>query len=172
MMYTRTLGTTNERLTTVGVRFKSADDQIQYAAPVAVLMIPFTSQKERSFMPAFITRIAEHTRFRDDRFTPNPLAENNRVKVMVVCFEPGQFIPVHRPEVDLTLTVVEGTGTVVAGDEEHEVRPGTVVFAPAGAPRGIRATTRLVALSVVTPPPTDADHAQVRAGLKARPEPS
>ena len=118
-------------------------------------------------MPAFVTSLSDHARFRDQQFTPNPLVENERVKVMVVGFEPGQFIPVHEPEVDLTFVVLEGTGTIVAGGQEQEVGPGVVAFAPAGEPRGVRAAeTRMTALSIVTPPPTEADHAKVREGLR------
>ena len=118
-------------------------------------------------MPAVITRLAEHTRFRDEEFTPVPLVQNERVKVMALFLEPGQFIPVHRPKVDLMLTVIAGMGTVVAGTEEQEVGPGTVAFVPAGVRRGVAAKTRMTALSVVTPPPAEADHAEVRAGLRA-----
>ncbi len=83
------------------------------------------------FVPAFRDRVA----FAKKRFNPVALAGNERVKVLLVCLEPGQFIPVHQPGVDLTLAVLEGKG-------------------------------RLVAFHIVTPPPTEADHAGVVAMLK------
>lgn len=86
--------------------------------------------------------------------------------MLLVCLEPEQFIPVHRPGVDLTVAVLEGEGRLVVGDREETIAPGAIAFAPAGTPRGIRATTRLVVLNVVTPPPTEADHAEVVAGLQ------
>ncbi len=104
--------------------------------------------------------------FRPDRFTPVPVAENERARVLLVCLEPGQFIPVHRPGVDLTLVVLEGEGRLVTGDREGAARPGVIAFVPAGEARGLKATTRLVALTVVTPPPTDADHAEVVSALQ------
>jgi quercetin dioxygenase-like cupin family protein len=67
---------------------------------------------------------------------------------------------------DLTIAVLEGEGTLALGDHEEAIGPGTVAFAPAGTARGLRAATRLVVLNVVTPPPTDADHAGVAAGLR------
>jgi quercetin dioxygenase-like cupin family protein len=79
--------------------------------------------------------------------------------------EAGQFIPVHRPQVDMTFVVLEGEGSIAAGGREEAVRPGTVAFVPAGEDRGVKAKTRLLALHVVTPPPTQADHAGVMAGL-------
>lgn len=105
--------------------------------------------------------------FHPERFNPITLAENERAKVILACFEPGQFIPVHRPGVDLTLIVLEGEGQIVAGDREETVQAGAVAFVPAGERRGIKAKTRLVILHVVTPPPTQEDHVQVMAGLRA-----
>ncbi len=104
--------------------------------------------------------------FRPGRFNPVTLAENPRVKVILACLEPGQFIPVHRPGVDITIVGLEGEGLLVAGEHEGRIHPGTVAFVPAGEARGLRAETRLVVLNVVTPAPTDADHVDVLAKLK------
>jgi quercetin dioxygenase-like cupin family protein len=116
-------------------------------------------------MSAIITTSKSAAAFKPERFNPVVLAENPRVKVILVCLEPGQFIPVHRPGVDMALVVLEGEGMLVAGEQEEAARPGVVAFVPAGESRGLKAQTRLVALHVVTPPPTPADHAGVAAGL-------
>lgn len=113
------------------------------------------------------TTYQDVVQFSSDRFTPITVAESDRTRVIVACFEPGQFIPVHTPGVDLTLTVLEGEGTLVAGDQESDVAPGTVAFVPAGEARGITASSRLITLFAVTPPPTEADHRDVVAGLKS-----
>ncbi len=68
-----------------------------------------------------ITAYQDSIAFRPERFNPVVLAENPRVKVILVCLEPGQFIPVHRPGVDMALVVLEGEGLLVAGDRESEV---------------------------------------------------
>jgi quercetin dioxygenase-like cupin family protein len=115
---------------------------------------------------ARVLRYQAAVTFRPERFTAVPVSENARVRVLLVCLEPGQFIPVHRPGVDLTLVVLEGEGRLLAGERESEVGPGLVAFVPAGEARGLLATCRLVALTVVTPPPTEADHAGVVAGLR------
>lgn len=116
-------------------------------------------------MSVIITTIEGASAFKPGRFNPVVLAENQRVKVVLVCMEPGQFIPVHRPGVDMTLVILEGEGMLVAGEQEEAASPGVVAFVPAGENRGLKAQTRLVALHVVTPPPTQADHAGVAAGL-------
>ena len=104
--------------------------------------------------------------FRSDRFNPIELARTPNTKVVLACFEPGQFIPVHQPGVDLTLLVLEGTGHFADDSGEHPLQPGALAFVPAGGQRGVRAESRMVVLHVVSPPPTEADHAGVAAGLK------
>ncbi len=118
-------------------------------------------------MSEFLQSFKEAEEFRPEKFNPVVLAENERTKVILACFEPDQFIPVHRPGVDLTLVVLQGEGTVVAGESEEEVSPGAVAFVPAGEARGIKARTRMTLLHVVTPPPTEEDHTEVMAGLQS-----
>ena len=93
---------------------------------------------------------------------------SDRMKVVCGYFEPGQFIPVHAPESDVTITVQSGTGTVREGDTEHAVAPGDVVVADAGTERGVKADddARLEAVLVTAPPPTDAEHDPVREGIR------
>lgn len=105
-------------------------------------------------------------RFQPERFAPVSVGETERMRVVLTCFEPGQFIPVHSPAVDMALVVLEGEGTVVAGEEEARVGPGALIVVPAGQSRGVHAATRLVAVHVVSPPPREQDHAQVQSGLQ------
>jgi quercetin dioxygenase-like cupin family protein len=116
--------------------------------------------------PLILTDYRDASRFSAERFTPVPLAETERVRAVLTCFEPGQYIPVHEPAVDMALIVLEGEGQVVAGDQETLVGPGAIVLVPAGQARGIKASTRLVAAHLVAPPPGEQDHARVRAGLQ------
>jgi quercetin dioxygenase-like cupin family protein len=104
--------------------------------------------------------------FRPERFNPVPLAAGEYLKAVLICLEPGQFIPIHRPGVDMLLIVLEGEGGLIAGEQRGAASPGTVVFVPAGEERAVKATSRLVALHVVSPPPTGKDHAEVMARLK------
>lgn len=60
---------------------------------------------------------------------------------------------VHR-QYDEVYYVLSGTGTVTIADEEHPLRPGTVVVLPAGTPHALRAApgTRLEFVIFGTPP--------------------
>jgi len=117
-------------------------------------------------MAVLLSSYREAVSFKPEKFNPVAIAANSRLKAVLTCLEPGQFIPVHRTGVDMFLLVLEDEGQLVAGDKEELAGPGTTVFVPAGEARGLKASTRLVAFHVVSPPPTEADHVEVAARLR------
>ena len=108
-----------------------------------------------------VGRALDLAEFAADGFGRRILFGNDRLRVVLAAFEPGQEIPIHTPGVDLVMSILDGVGEVRAGDQVHSVKAGDVVIVPAGSERGVRARTRLVALHVVSPPPTEADHRRV-----------
>ena len=107
--------------------------------------------------------------FAAEGFGRRTLVETDRLRVVVAALEEGQQIPLHAPPLDLVMTIVEGTGEVMAGDRVSAVRAGDVVVVPAGETRGLRALGgRLLAVNVVSPPPGPGDHSHAAA---AWPEP-
>ncbi|QZX99372.1 cupin domain-containing protein [Halobaculum rubrum] len=110
----------------------------------------------------------EEREYDDDRFSAVEAFRSDRMKVVCGYFEPGQFIPVHAPSSDVTISVRSGTGIVRDGQIDRRVEPGDVVVVEAGIDRGVEADEdgRLEALLVTAPPPTDAEHEPVRAGLQ------
>jgi quercetin dioxygenase-like cupin family protein len=127
---------------------------------------PLNLPQQEKPMGVLLSSYLDRAAFAKDRFNPVVLSGNERVRIVLVCCEAGQFIPVHQPGVDLTFVILEGEGRLVAGAQEEHVRAGAIAFIPAGEARGLKAETRLVALHVVTPPPTAADHAGVADMLK------
>ncbi|APW99580.1 cupin [Halobiforma lacisalsi AJ5] len=117
-------------------------------------------------MPA--TDFDAERQYDDEQFSAQPVFANDRIKVVLGYFEPGQFIPVHAPGSDVAICVRDGSGVVREGDEEHRVEPDDVVVVPADVDRGVRADEdeRLEAMLVTSPPPTDAEHDPVREGLR------
>jgi quercetin dioxygenase-like cupin family protein len=121
---------------------------------------------ERRGMTA--TSVEAEREYDDRRFTAREVSRTERSKTVCGYFEPDQFIPVHAPDSDVTIVVQSGEGVVRDGGEERAVSPGSVVAVPAGEDRGVRADgTRLEAVLVTAPPPTDEEHGPVRRGLKA-----
>lgn len=115
-----------------------------------------------------VTDLDAERRYDDERFSTSPVFRSDRMKVVCGYFEPGQFIPVHAPDSDVAITVRTGSGTIREGETDHRVEPGDVVVVEAGTERGVRADDgeRLEALLVTAPPPTDAEHAPVREGIR------
>lgn len=111
--------------------------------------------------------IKDVAKFAPDRFTAVTLTQTSRSKTMVVGLEPGQAIPVHHPGSDLTMYVIEGRATLVAGDQDlQNAGPGALLIVEAGQARGIRADERTLVLVVVSPPPTQQDHAELAEHFK------
>lgn len=109
-----------------------------------------------------IESIRTLAQFGAERFTPVTLSHTEHSDMKVVGLEAGQAIPVHHPNSDLTMLVIEGEATLVAGDEElAHAGPGAVLHAKAGEARGIHADKRTVVLVVASPPPTPADHREL-----------
>ena len=114
------------------------------------------------------THIDAERAYDDAQFTAKSVHQTDRQKVVLGYFEPGQFIPVHAPDSDVAITVLDGAGVVRDGEDDQRVEPGSVVVVPAGTDRGVRADddSRLEATLVTAPPPTDAEHEPVRRGLQ------
>lgn len=105
--------------------------------------------------------------FGPQRFTPTVVHQTAHSRTMVVGLEPGQAIPVHHPGSDITMFVLDGQATLVAGDKDLEkAGPGAMLIAAAGEARGIRADVRTTVLVVVSPPPTEADHREIMQHFK------
>lgn len=116
-------------------------------------------------MPA--TNFDAERGYDDEHFRTHSVFESERMKVVLGYFLPGQFIPVHAPDSDVTIAIRSGTGIVREGADEHSVAPDDVVVVEAGTHRGVKAdNTRLEALLVTAPPPSDEEHAPVREGLR------
>ncbi len=109
---------------------------------------------------SMIGKASELAQFEPKGFGRRTLVETERLKAVVAALEDGQQIPLHAPQVDLVMTIVEGVGRVMAGEAAQWVRAGDVIVVPAGEMRALRAVGgRLVAVNVVSPPPRDGDHA-------------
>ena len=99
--------------------------------------------------------------FDENRFNPKIVYETDELKVILAYFKKGQYIPVHKPDIDVVLCVLEGEAEVVSGDERTIGVKGDLIVVPKGVKRGINALTELTVLHVVQPSPTQDDHKEV-----------
>ena len=103
--------------------------------------------------------------FGEINFVPNVVYQSTEIKVVLAFFKKDQFIPVHSPEIDLILYIIEGEAEVVAGEKRLSAVKDDLIVIPKGAKRGIKALTALSILHVVQPPPTAEDHKEVHTKL-------
>lgn len=65
-------------------------------------------------MAAILGSYRDAIAFRPERFNPVLVASGSHMKAVLTCLEPGQFIPVHHPGIDMLLIVLKGEGEVVS----------------------------------------------------------
>ncbi len=83
-----------------------------------------------------------HVVFSPNGPQPQVLFENEKFKTVIGGLEAGQKIPSH-PEGAGVYHFLEGTGTMLVGDERFPVKPGATVIVQTGVSRGMIAETRL-----------------------------
>ena len=103
--------------------------------------------------------------FGEQQFSPHVVYQSTDIKVVLAYFKKDQFIPVHSPDVDLILYILDGQAEVVAGNERPTAAKGDLIVIPKGLKRGIKALSELAILHVVQPPPAAEDHNEVHAKL-------
>ena len=93
---------------------------------------------------------------KEDRGFVN-LVDEKYLQINQVCLEPGQQVPQHNANSNVTLTVVRGEGTFHVGDEATRMGPGKLLRVPFQSPMRIQneSKERLAFLVIKTPHPTE-----------------
>ena len=96
--------------------------------------------------------------FRPDRYGKATLFDNEHILVGLNCLKPGQCMEKHAHEIQCRFYfVLEGKGDVWVGDEQKEVAPGMVIWAPAGYIHKIENTGTEPLVLLVGIAPAEAD---------------
>lgn len=85
------------------------------------------------------------------------LVDEKYIQINQVCLEPGQEVPHHDANSNVTLTVVQGEGTFHVGNEMAQMGPGKLLRVPFQSPMSIKngSKKRLVFLVIKTPHPAE-----------------
>ncbi len=105
--------------------------------------------------------------FDEKKFNPKAIYQSDQIRVILAYFKKGQFIPVHTPNIDVVLCILEGEAEVVAGEERIKTKVNDLVIVPKGVKRGLQALTDLTVLHIVQPPPSEEDHKEVQEKMAA-----
>jgi quercetin dioxygenase-like cupin family protein len=91
---------------------------------------------------------------KEDRGFANLVGEKY-LQVNQVCLEPGQQVPHHNANSNVTLMVVHGEGTFHVGDEVARMGPGKLLRVPFQSPMSIKNESehRLAFLVIKAPHP-------------------
>jgi quercetin dioxygenase-like cupin family protein len=101
-----------------------------------------------------IIDLKEKELFKEVRGFAN-LVNEKYLQINQICLEPGQEVPQHNANSNVTLTVVYGEGTFQIGDEVAKMGQGKLLRVPFQSPMGIRneSRERLVFLVFKAPHP-------------------
>ncbi len=104
---------------------------------------------------------------KEDRGFAN-LVDEKYLQMNQVCLEPGQQVPQHNANSNVTLTVVHGEGTFHVGTEVTRMGPGKLLRVPYQSPMSIRNESkgRLAFLVIKTPHPAEVKNFLNEGGAK------
>jgi len=93
---------------------------------------------------------------KEDRGFAN-LVEEKYLQINQVCLEPGQQVPQHNANSNVTLTVIHGEGTFQVGTEVTRMGPGKLLRVPFQSPMNIKndSKDRLAFLVIKAPHPNE-----------------
>ncbi len=106
-------------------------------------------------MSEFLIDPVAHARFEPGRSTKADLVCGAHLFLGLNCFEPGQEQRVHCHDgADKFYLIVSGKARMAVGEDQFEVGPGAVVWAPANVPHGVLvALERTVMMVGLSPTP-------------------
>lgn len=94
----------------------------------------------------------------DNSILSKTLQNDERSKVILFSFAPGQELSAHTAPFPATLYFAKGEADLKLGDEEQQAREGSFAYMPAYLEHGIKAKTHVVMLLTMlkNPRPTKA----------------
>jgi quercetin dioxygenase-like cupin family protein len=93
-------------------------------------------------------RLKEKMKFNKEQFVPNILYASPKVKMPLICLEPGQEIPSHGGHSIGIFYVKEGKGIFMLDNQKIDMEEDTIIIAPEGSSRGMKCVERMVVLAI------------------------
>lgn len=92
--------------------------------------------------------LEEKIKFNKEQFVPNILYVSPKIKMPLICMEPGQEIPPHGGHSVGIFYVQEGKGIFTLDNRKIDMEKGTIIVAPEGSSRGMKCVERMVVLAI------------------------
>jgi quercetin dioxygenase-like cupin family protein len=94
----------------------------------------------------YVPDLRVHTRVPENGILSQTLQNDDRSKVVLFGFAPGQELSAHTAPYPATLTFLKGEASLRLGTDEKEAAEGTFVYMAAKLEHGIKAKTEVVLL--------------------------
>ncbi|MCU1238872.1 MAG: hypothetical protein JWP63_6839 [Candidatus Solibacter sp.] len=94
----------------------------------------------------FVPDLVDKARVPENGILSQTLHSDEKSKVILFGFAPGQELSAHTAPFPATLTFLKGESTLKLGADEQEAIAGTFVFMPPNLQHGIKAKTGVVML--------------------------
>ncbi|HHT9158729.1 MAG: hypothetical protein A2099_01600 [Planctomycetes bacterium GWF2_39_10] len=93
-------------------------------------------------------KLQEKIKFNKEHFIPNILFASPKVKMPLICMEPGQEIPPHGGSSVGIFYVKEGKGVFTLDNQKINMEKDMIIIAPEGSSRGMKCLERMVVLAI------------------------
>jgi quercetin dioxygenase-like cupin family protein len=93
-------------------------------------------------------KLQEKIKFNKEHFIPNILFASPKVKMPLICMEPGQEIPPHGGSGVGIFYVKEGKGVFTLDNQKINMEKDMIIIAPEGSSRGMKCLERMVVLAI------------------------
>lgn len=102
-------------------------------------------------LPIDLTKEIE---FMEDHARTKMLYDSPQFRAVLFCLEKGQGVGRHSSPSEVMMTVYQGSGTVIVGDKEHQMKAGEMIVARPNEVHGFSSSLeRLVILALIIPSP-------------------
>jgi quercetin dioxygenase-like cupin family protein len=94
----------------------------------------------------YLRDVREHTKIPENGILSQTLQSDDRSKVILFGFAPGQELSAHTAPFPATLTILKGEATLRLGEDEQEAVEGSFVYMTPYLEHGIKAKSELILL--------------------------
>ena len=86
-----------------------------------------------------ILDLAELVQYQEAQIVSRTLQQNKSVSITLFAFSKGEEISSHESSGDAMVTVLDGVGRFIVGDDTHIVSRGKTLIMPANIPHAVQA---------------------------------
>ena len=97
-----------------------------------------------------VAQLTDSIQFAEKGIVSKTLHESAALKLVLMCFEPGQGLSEHTAPFEAVIHVLQGSADVKLGDQTYDAKPGALYVMPAGLTHAVTAKERFVFLLTMT----------------------